>query len=429
MRYTDEFLLYREPKHAWILKDMAELMDVSPADERLNESRQRLYRAVNGIVGIAERHGMSGNLWQAFLCYVLACHENPYSVSCEMTGKTGQGLRAMAMLDCKLFRRLFHMDIASLDQKLGARCACFLTDYRGGRPDTKPSAHVGGRMEHLRDALGACGGDEAFLDALTVYYKDYGVGKFGLFRAFKLADNGEADIVPIISTSSMKLDDLVGYGPQKKELIKNTEDFLNGQGANNVLLFGDSGTGKSSSIQAVLNAYWGRGLRMIEIYKHQFRQLSAVLQQIKERGYKFILYMDDLSFEDFETDYKYLKAVIEGGLETKPDNVLIYATSNRRHLIREQYNDRADLDDDLHRSETMQEKLSLAARFGLSIFYLRPNREEYEYIVQTLAQKHAIQMPPEELRDKAARWELRNGGMSGRTAQQFINYLLGKEPL
>ena len=195
-----------------------------------------------------------------------------------------------------------------------------------------------------------------------------------------------------------------------------------------MLLYGDAGTGKSTSVKAVLNQYYSRGLRMIEIYKHQFKDLARVITEIKNRNYRFIIYMDDLSFEEFEVDYKYLKAVIEGGIEPYPENVLIYATSNRRHLIRETWTDRYDeAKEDMHRNDTVQEKLSLAGRFGLSIGYFAPTPMEYDEIVRELAARcPEITMDPDELRKQAHAWELRHGGVSGRTAQQFINYISGK---
>lgn len=190
-----------------------------------------------------------------------------------------------------------------------------------------------------------------------------------------------------------------------------------------MLLFGDSGTGKSSSIKALLNEYYDRGLRMVEIYKHQFKQLSSVINQIKDRNYKFIIFMDDLSFEEFEIEYKYLKAVIEGGLEKKPDNVLIYATSNRRHLVREKFSDKEEADDEIHSRDTVQEKLSLASRFGVSIYYGSPDKKQFNEIVRKIALRNNIDVDEEELLSEANKWELSHGGLSGRTAQQFINYL------
>lgn len=165
---------------------------------------------------------------------------------------------------------------------------------------------------------------------------------------------------------------------------------------------------------------------MIEIYKHQFQDLNAVIARIKNRNYKFIIYMDDLSFEDFEIEYKYLKAVIEGGLEKKPDNILIYATSNRRHLVREKFSDKAELSDDLHNNDTVQEKLSLAARFGVQIYFGAPDKKEFQKIVKSLAARNGIALEEGDLLLKAGQWELGHGGRSGRTAQQFINDLLGK---
>ena len=180
----------------------------------------------------------------------------------------------------------------------------------------------------------------------------------------------------------------------------------------------------------MINEYYDSGLRMIEIYKHQFKDLSAVIAAVKNRNYRFIIYIDDLSFEENEVEYKFLKAVIEGGVETRPDNILIYATSNRRHLIKETWSDRNDMEhqNDVHRSDTMEEKLSLAARFGCSINYNAPNRQLYHDIVKGLAERKLnMNMSEEELLLLANRWEIRHGGVSGRTAQQFINYLAGKE--
>ena len=177
--------------------------------------------------------------------------------------------------------------------------------------------------------------------------------------------------------------------------------------------------------------YYGQGLRMIEIYKHQFQDLSSIIAQVKNRNYRFIIYMDDLSFEDFEIEYKFLKAVIEGGMETRPDNVLIYATSNRRHLIKESWSDRDDMETDngMHRSDTMQEKLSLVARFGVTIYYGKPSQKEYFTIVKELRKRYpSITLTDEELCAEANKWELSHGGISGRTAQQFINYMAGMAP-
>lgn len=234
--------------------------------------------------------------------------------------------------------------------------------------------------------------------------------------------------MPILNIAHVQLEDLVGYELPKKKLTDNTEAFVEGRKANNCLLFGDAGTGKSSSIKAIANKYYDKGLRIIEIYKHQFKDLNDVIGQVKNRNYKFIIYMDDLSFEEFEIEYKYLKAVIEGGLEKKPENVLIYATSNRRHLIKETFADKEGRRDQLHSSDTVQEKLSLVSRFGVTIFFCAPDKRQFQQIVTALADRHGISMPEEELLLEANKWELAHGGLSGRTAQQFIDYLSGTLP-
>ena len=230
---------------------------------------------------------------------------------------------------------------------------------------------------------------------------------------------------------AVKLSDLVGYETQKQQLLGNTLAFLRGRHANNVLLYGDAGTGKSTSIQAIANEYAPEGLRVVELYKHQFGLIPDIITQLKGRGYRFILFLDDLSFEETETSYKHLKAVMEGGAEAAPENVRIYATSNRRHLIKETWNDRSDMqhDGDIHRSDTVEEKLSLSGRFGLQIYYPNPSFEEFHAIVRSLAEREPSlsDMDAAQLRQQAATWQVRKGSRSGRSAQQFIDDLITKK--
>ena len=285
------------------------------------------------------------------------------------------------------------------------------------------------RILELAASLEQAEDGEQFQQAASEFYREFGVGRFGLNKAFRIRDEGaEARIEPIVNVEHVSFQDIVGYELQKQKLIENTEAFLKGRAANNVLLFGDAGTGKSSSIKAILNAYYPQGLRMIEVYKHQFHALSSILEQVQDRNYKFIIYMDDLSFEESELEYKYLKAIIEGGLGRRPANVLIYATSNRRHLIREKFSDKQERDDELHSNDTVQEKLSLVARFGVTIYYGSPSKKEFQEIVRILAEKYQVEMPEETLMAEAVKWELSHGGLSGRTAMQFITHLLGIAP-
>ena len=339
-------------------------------------------------------------------------------------------INEVALHDFGIFKELFDYDFSSLEKDLGAGCIRVLMDYtNGSRTDKVFNRRVRDSICTLAKALGNAADAEEFKEKMTQFYKEFGVGKLGLHKAFRIEhpEGGEMSIVPITNIAHVHLDDLVGYEIAKKKLIDNTEAFVRGRRANNCLLFGDAGTGKSSSVKAILNQYYDQGLRMIEVYKHQFKDLNDVIAQVKNRNYKFIIYMDDLSFEEFEIEYKYLKAVIEGGLERKPENVLIYATSNRRHLIRETFKDKADRDEELHTNDTVQEKLSLVARFGVTIYFGSPDKKEFQEIVRVLAERGGVDMPEEELLLEANKWELSHGGLSGRTAQQFVDYLMGQE--
>ena len=332
------------------------------------------------------------------------------------------------MHDFEIFKQLYDFDLKELEKIYPSVDSSLITDYQNINEGSKVfNKRIRDRICTLAQKLAKAESTEEFMDDMVQFYKEFGVGKLGLHKAFRIDGTvTPARIVPITNIAHVHLDDLVGYEIAKKKLIDNTEAFVQGRPANNCLLFGDAGTGKSSSIKGILNQYYDQGLRIIEAYKHQFKDLNDIIAQVKNRNYKFIIYMDDLSFEEFEIEYKYLKAVIEGGLEKKPDNILIYATSNRRHLVREKFSDKEERRDDLHSSDTVQEKLSLVARFGVSIFFCAPDKKQFQNIVKTLAERHQVEMPEEELLLEANKWELQHGGLSGRTAQQFIEYLCGK---
>ena len=358
-------------------------------------------------------------------------NRNSFTQTCERVGPSEGSVNDFAKSDFAIFRRLFHYDFGPIEEALGISCLSAVCRYRAiPKRQRLYNADISAQVRALRTALAAAADEEEMFTLVTDYYRRYGYGTFAMNRAFRIRSAVDGvEFLPISNIDRVVLDDLLGYERQKAELRRNTESFLGGGMANNVLLYGDAGTGKSTSVKALINEYYDRGLRMIEIYKHQFRDLSAVLSEIKNRNYRFIIFIDDLSFEENEVEYKFLKAVIEGGVETRPDNVLIYATSNRRHLIRETWNDRTDMEHhgDIHRSDTVEEKLSLAARFGVSINYNAPTPKEFREIVLFLAQKHGIDLPEQELLAKANTWEVRHGGFSGRVAQQFIQYLQGNQ--
>ena len=410
------------------------MLIVKSFDNKLSSKEELvtdIYTQVKRILEVATDYGFDKNLWHNYLTYLLITDENPFSLTCEKVGANDGSVNFFAKGDFKAFKALFDFDFSEIEERLGIDCFTRLSQYKAiGKKELMYNKNVSEKVQVLSERLEKTANEDEFFDVVTDFYKAYGVGMFGLNKAFRIkAVTNGVEFLPVNNTEQVLLKDLVGYEIQKKKLVDNTEAFVKGLPANNVLLFGDAGTGKSTSIKAILNEYYDQGLRMIEIYKHQFQDLSSVIAQIKNRNYRFIIYMDDLSFEEFEIEYKFLKAVIEGGMETKPDNVLIYATSNRRHLIRETWGDRSDMEQDegMHRSDTMQEKLSLVARFGVTINFSKPTQKEYFQIVTELAKRYPeITLTDAELCAEANKWELSHGGISGRTAQQFINYLAGK---
>lgn len=418
-----ELVIYRNLKHEDLFEDMAGLMGLGKEGQKADP-----FACAGELVELAVEYGFEGNLWHCFLALCLADNENAYTTTCEIRGNAGGTLDMLAKNDYRIFKALFDYDLETLEP---AAMWKEIAHYRPSRQESRVfNRRIRDRIVDLAVLLEQSEDENEFQSHMAAFYGEYGVGKFGLNKAFRIIEKEEEHKViidPIINVEHIYFKDIVGYEMQKKKLIENTEVFISGKEANNVLLFGDAGTGKSSSVKAILNEYYGQGLRMIEVYKHQFKALSEVLEQIKDRNYKFIIYMDDLSFEEYELEYKYLKAILEGGLGKRPKNVLIYATSNRRHLIREKFSDKRELDDDLHNNDTVQEKLSLAARFGVTIYYGSPDKFQFQGIVKALAEKYHLDMPEEELLLEANKWEISHGGLSGRTASQFITHLLGRK--
>ena len=427
---TSKLMIYKNISKDNILFRLSNICQQFEADNYVKEDLiSDIYIEINRLLDISTLYGFDRNLWHNYLAFLLSMTENPFTLVSEKVGTNIGTVNKFARNDFCIFKKLFDYDFSKIEKELEIDCFTIITNYNAVvKSEQIFNKSISEKVQQLSNAIEQTKDDEELYQIITDFYKEYGVGEFGLNKAFRISTDDKSGILnPITTTSDMVLDDLVGYESQKKELMQNTEAFVEGRKANNVLLYGDAGTGKSASIKAILNQYYSRGLRMIEIYKHEFKELPKIISAIKNRNYRFIIYMDDLSFEEFEIEYKYLKAIIEGGLETKPENVLIYATSNRRHLIRETWNDRSDMSqDELHRSDTMNEKLSLSERFGVKIGYYSPLRKEYFNIVITLARRHPeIKLKDEELKSEASKWEMSHGGMSGRTAQQFIDSLLG----
>jgi len=471
-KLISRLLVYGDLGENSILKRLSACFsDWETTSGRENDIIRRIYDQIKRLLDLATDYGFDKNLWQDYLTFVLMTNENSFSLVTERGKKQHGSIDTLVKADFEIFRELYHYDFQPIEKSLNISCFSVVTDYHAiDKKKQRYNKNVSDMVRALSDRLSAAKDADEFYDIITNQYLKYGVGMIGLNAAFRvrplhslaiggdlgtgpsagpvsMSDSYESTeqgifrnaedvaLIPIYNLDRRLLSDLVGYEQQKAELRRNTESFLNGIASNNVMLYGDAGTGKSSSVKALISEYYDQGLRVIEIYKHQFRDLSSVIAKIKNRNFRFIIFIDDLSFEENEVEYKFLKAVIEGGVENWPENVVIYATSNRRHLIRETWNDRTDIEHngDIHRSDTVEEKLSLSARFGVKIFYPAPRHAEFQDMVLTLARRRGLDpivWPDERLLQGAIAWERRAGGPTGRVADQYINYILaeGQDP-
>jgi predicted AAA+ superfamily ATPase len=390
-----------------------------------NEVISQLYDVAADMVAEAERHSLSGDLWEVLFVMWIAEDENTIGHLAELGSAPAGSVTSIASQELWALHKTVSATRKLIDEEDIYENLRHLKDYvpsgsgRGGIDAEAMRALV-----ETAGAVGAARTSEEMYKSMVDFYVSNGSGLFALHRAFRWSR--ARSLEPLADLDGRGLGDLIGYEVQKVHLLANTETFIRGSEANNVLLFGDSGTGKSSSVRALLNepGFVRRGLRMIELSKNQLADIPEVLNIIRFRNYRFIIFMDDLSFEEFEIEYKHLKALIEGGLERKPENTLIYATSNRRNIIREVWSDRKSSSDDVHGGDTMQEKLSLADRFGLSIWYGSVGKDEYMKMVRSIAEESGVSMEPDEMERLALRWEIERGGFTGRTARQFVKHLL-----
>jgi hypothetical protein len=383
-----------------------------------------IYGAAVDMIAEAERFSMKGDLWELFFALAVILDENPICRVYERRPAQGDIFRILAYDLWNIHRHVASVkDMVASDSRFEPLRAIRDFSPRNGVSHLRQK-HSYDDVLLLASRFAAASSPNEMAAALCAFCEKRGAGKFALEAAFTW-DSGSKSLVPVDDTDSQTLGSLIGYESQKAELLANTESFIRGNPSNNVLLFGDSGTGKSSSVRALLNEpdFVGRGLRIIELRHDQSGDIPDILRVIRERNYRFILFMDDLSFEEFEVGYKHLKALIEGGLERKPDNAIVYATSNRRKIIREVWQDRAVSSDDVHGRDTMQEKQSLADRFGLAIWYPSVNKDDYLAIVRAIAEEMGLVFEDSEINALAMRWELERG-FTGRSARQFVYHML-----
>ena len=366
--------------------------------------------------------------WQAHLAGRLLDDENPFSLGAEAR-RLPPAILEQTRRDLGTLRSLFDLDAETLLGTVEDAVPGLLgvwTPWRNPEDVVREAAADGD--DPLREAprslarkLAAPDADWTHMaEALADHHAAHGAGPFGRCRAFRWEGGA---LRAVVRPDPVRLSSLVGYGREREPLLENTRRLLAGLPSHHALLYGPPGTGKSSTVKAVLNEYADRGLRLVELAKEDLRELPWVLDALRGRGLRFVLFVDDLSFEEHEVEYKALKALLEGSVEEPPGNVRVYATSNRRNVIRENFSDRGELGDDVHPHDTMQEKLSLSARFGLRLTFPAPDQKRYLEIVTGLVRERGVKVPEEELRERAVLWDRWHSGRSGRTARQFVDEL------
>lgn len=379
-------------------------------------------------------HPRVGNLLQDYWLEKLLEDPNPFHRKAELApGKVGSALSETYLRELEVFQKILKTDWVGEFRKtfkdLG-RADIPSWDGKGasGPVEVPPPLKARKRIKEkiLSGPLGY-----PLVSEIGRHFHQNGWGLFGRYRAFRwqAGAGGKGALMGVEAVDPIRLENLIGYDEQRKPLIENIEAFVAGKGANNALLYGERGTGKSSTVKALLNAYQERGLRLVEVHPSQLNEYPEILPFLRGRPEKFILFVDDLSFEENETSYKGLKALLEGTVEATPENVILIATSNRRHLIREFFGDRAgglQQEGEIHGADTVEEKLSLSDRFGLVISFYAPDQETYLKMVDSWAKAEGIKMTADELHARALQWEKHNNVRSGRTARQFINDLKGK---
>jgi len=372
------------------------------------------YQIQRKLLDVTDCTEIDSTFWQNYLCRLVAESENRFSIMSEK-GEQDVNIKKIAAREINELQKLYALDwetIGSIFKDLDTSVCCMKQKPIGSDKTNN--------REKIRLALESEDSENAVLK-LKEYYFEYGCGIFERYQAFVW----DQMLVGVRNYDKITFKQLIGYEKQKEALIENTEFFLKGFRANNVLLHGDRGTGKSSCVKALLNQFKRSKLKLISLNKNHVNHLYKIIEAIAGRGCKFIIFIDDLSFEENEISYKHFKSIIEGGIEAQPSNILFYVTSNRRHIIKETWKDRGE-SGEVHSGDGMQERLSLADRFGLSITFTSPDKDAFLNIVKGIVKQEGLEIDEDFLIDEAMKWDLRQKGRSGRVARQFVNYISAK---
>ncbi|MTI81903.1 MAG: ATP-binding protein [Firmicutes bacterium] len=416
MQQLQTLTVYRQILNDAVVQLMIELLRTENSEEKAIIFGELYY---NLAIENENNVFFVSNGWQNHLLNLLLYDDNPFTRQTSVNNlDISPSLYRAAQHDLQCLTSLFQVD-TTLDVKLAPWDKMVTTNDRLIR-----NYYENGYSEKIVQTLLASDNWSNCIDLLINYYYTAGSGIFGRYHTLRW-DGEKRCLTGVANPDPIQITDLIGYQKERQKVLDNTEAFLSGSTGNNVLLYGDRGTGKSSTIKALPNTYGGIGLRLIEVPKQFLSHFPTLVQLLNGRPQYYILFVDDLSFEDSEVEYKALKAVMEGGVELKPKNVLVYATSNRRHLIRENFSERQH--DDVHAADTMEEKLSLSDRFGLTVTFTAPDQKQYLEIVQGLANRRGLRFDEKELHSKALQWVLNHSGRSGRLAKQFIDHMEGRK--
>lgn len=408
----DRLLFYENIRNDSIVRAAAELEEKS-AEGRIDESDVSSYYEIQRkMLSEIKTGDTDGTYWENYVFRLVAESENRFSLRAERE-EEDEATRILAEGDIADIKNLIELDWKSVARAIDPErpCVCLM----------KPEIKEDGRSCLIRDALSKELTTSESVERIESYYREHYCGILGKYQAFIW----DGSLVGIGEHDPITFDDLIGYDVQQQQLIRNTEVFVKGGRANNVLLYGDKGTGKSSSVKALLNHFSDRGLRMINVPKARIFDITKIMEMVSGRGCRFIIFIDDLSFESTEIEYKHFKSVLEGGVEVQPENVLVYVTSNRRNLVKETWTDRNSTDGEVFASDGIQERQSLADRFGLTITFYAPDKELYSEIVKSLAEKEGIDIDEQQLMNEANKWDMRQTSRSGRSAKQFITHISG----
>ncbi|MBR5228597.1 MAG: ATP-binding protein [Firmicutes bacterium] len=377
------------------------------------ERSDMYYELQRRLLAAVPAGDVDGTYWENYICRLVEESENTFSLAAEKAA-VDDTVRKLSVGDVADIMELFALDWEAVSAEIGdgRPCVC----------NMKPPVEEDRRGRTVRDAL-LSQDTETAASKLEKYYAENFCGILGKYRAFVW----DGTLAGVRNQDPITFDDLIGYEHQQQQLIRNTEVFVEGRRANNVLLYGDKGTGKSSSVKALLNMFGDKGLRMINVAKDRIFEINTIMESVADRGCKFIIFIDDLSFENTEIEYKHFKSVLEGGVEVQPSNVLVYVTSNRRNLVKETWKDRNSTEGEVHVSDGIHERQSLADRFGLTITFTAPDKLLYAEIVKSIANREGLEIEESKLMEEANKWDMRQTSRSGRSAKQFVTHIAGQQ--